>query len=221
MYNDTKINVAIIVNNLNFVLGGSDGRMSPYVLRTILSGISVLDSGIVTGTQDLPELSDSIDLLKPTSEVSSTALEYLVRLRKYDKSLIEISKYIDSIQDSMAYLDGVPTFTEMLSMVNAKGEKVNDSSICKSIGKLSQSENRLLCLILLESNSICNQITEWAYIDIPVRFNQNDITVLCNNIRYLICSLETKKLFNISSIVELRNLLLNIKNIGELYDKLI
>lgn len=221
MSNDTKINVAIIVNNLNFVLGGSDGRMSPYVLRTILSGISVLDSGIVTGTQDLPELSDSIDLLKPTSEVSNTALEYLVRLRKYDKSLIEISKYIDSIQDSMAYLDGVPTFTEMLSMVNAKGEKVNDSSICKSIGKLSQSENRLLCLILLESNNICNQITEWAYTDIPVRFNQNDIVVLCNNIRYLICSLETKKLFNISSIVELRNLLLNIKNIGELYDKLI
>ena len=43
MSNDTKINVAIIVNNLNFVLGGSDGRMSPYVLRTILSGISVLD----------------------------------------------------------------------------------------------------------------------------------------------------------------------------------
>ena len=98
MSNDTKINVAIIVNNLTFVLGGSDGRMSPYVLRTILSGISVLDSGIVTGTQDLPELSDSIDLLKPTSEVSNTALEYLVRLRKYDKSLIEISKYIDSIQ---------------------------------------------------------------------------------------------------------------------------
>lgn len=218
---DIKRNIAVTINNLNDILGGVDGKTSPYTHKYITNNVTILDSGKVLGLTSVGGVSDGIDQLKVISEVSDSAVELLGRLKKNDPNFIEVNRYVDSVQSTLAYLSKTPTFTDILAVMSSAGIAVNDSTLLDGIPRNVYSMPTEVAMILLESFNVTNQLFMWVTSGAPLSVTVYDLETLLVNIRHLSAWLESLEDNKIGTIIVCRNLASLVAYIKSIHSHLV
>ena len=178
-------------DNLQSLLGGTIGKISPVVAKFLTSNFTILSNGSVSGIYCSLLLTDGFYDIGFINKISNIEYNTYLKLKNFDSSIIEIDAYKTYINDYLyitqndVYKD--VSYNTLVSVLLSKNKKLIDSYLIAAIMSNNINLNYLLMLkmILISAVSIYSAIGEFLENYEKVSYSLRELDIVINNIRYV------------------------------------